>query len=98
MGREARDGRGGRGSSVDLVGLRPRNSTLDSSGSGGARGEREPAGGVCGSEAPALVRRGGRLVFTASGRALEDVIAALARGEAVDPAEERIAQAHLDRA
>jgi len=41
--------------------------------------------------------RGGRLVFTGSGRPLEEVIAALERGAAVDPAEARIALAYIDR-
>ena len=53
--------------------------------------------GVCGASPPSLITRGGRLVFTGSGRTLDDVIAALERGEAVDPAEERIALAHLER-
>ena len=53
--------------------------------------------GVCGSAAPALVPRGGRLVFTTSGRALDDVIAALERGDPTDPEEARIALAHLER-
>ncbi len=41
--------------------------------------------------------RGGRLVFTGSGRSLDEVVAALERGEQVDPAEARIALAHLER-
>lgn len=55
------------------------------------------ADGVCAGGPPALVTRGGRLVFGASGRALDDVIAALERGEPVDPAEERIALARIER-
>jgi hypothetical protein len=55
------------------------------------------SGGLCGSSRPALAVRDGRLVFTGSGRALDDVIAALERGEEVDPAEARIALAHVDR-
>jgi hypothetical protein len=56
------------------------------------------SGGVCGSAAPALVSRGGRLVFTRSGRSLEDVVAALEDGASdVDPDEARIALAHIDR-
>jgi hypothetical protein len=55
------------------------------------------AGGVCGGSAPALVMRGGQLVFSGSGRTLDAVIAALERGEAVDPAEERIALARVER-
>jgi len=54
-------------------------------------------GGVCGGSAPTLVPRDGRLVFTGSGRTLDEVIAALERGDDVDPAEARIALAHLDR-
>lgn len=57
----------------------------------------DATGGVCGGSAPALIRREGRLVFTGSGRALDDVIAALERGEDVDPSEGRIALAHLER-
>lgn len=53
--------------------------------------------GACGSSAPALVVRDGRLVFSGSGRTLDEVLAALERGEPVDPGEERIALAHLDR-
>ena len=53
--------------------------------------------GVCGGAPPALVVLRGRLVFAASGRTLDDVIAALEAGEDVDPAEARIAQARLDR-
>jgi hypothetical protein len=54
--------------------------------------------GVCGSAAPALVPRDGRLVFTRSGRSLQDVIAALERGATdVDPEEARIALAHIER-
>jgi len=53
--------------------------------------------GVCGASAPALVPRDGRLVFAASGRALDDVVAALERGEDVDPVEARIALAHVER-
>jgi hypothetical protein len=46
-------------------------------------GERAPAreDGVCGSEAPALATVGGRLVLVGTGYALDDVIAALERGE-----------------
>jgi hypothetical protein len=55
------------------------------------------AGGVCGGSAPVLVVRDGRHVFSGSGRALDDVIAALERGEAVDPGEERIALARIER-
>jgi hypothetical protein len=55
-------------------------------------------GGVCGSAPPALVPRDGRLVFTRSGRSLDDVVAALERGDAdVDPDEARIALAHIER-
>lgn len=54
-------------------------------------------GGVCGSAPPALVTRGGRLVFASSGRTLDEVIEALERGDAVDPNEARIALAQLDR-
>jgi hypothetical protein len=53
--------------------------------------------GVCAAGAPALITRDGRLVFTGSGRTLDEVVAALERGETVDPAEARIALAHLDR-
>jgi hypothetical protein len=53
--------------------------------------------GVCGAGAPALVPRGGRLVFTGSGRTLDEVAAALERGEDVDPGEARFALAHLER-
>lgn len=55
------------------------------------------SGGVCGGSPPALLTRDGRLVFAASGRALDDVVAALERGEEVDPAEARIALAHVER-
>ena len=54
-------------------------------------------GGLCGGSRPALITRDGRLVFTGSGRALDDVIAALERGEAVDPDEGRIALAEIER-
>ncbi len=57
----------------------------------------DPAPGVCSAGAPALVTRDGRLVFAASGRPLDDVVAALERGEDVDPAEARIALAHVER-
>lgn len=53
--------------------------------------------GLCGGARPALVVRDGRLVFTGSGRALDDVIAALERGEDVEPDEARIALAHVER-
>jgi hypothetical protein len=53
--------------------------------------------GVCGASVPALVTRRGRLVFTGSGRTLDEVVAALERGEDVDPGEARIALAHLER-
>jgi hypothetical protein len=53
--------------------------------------------GVCGAGAPALVPRDGRLVFTGSGRTLDEVVAALERGEDVDAGEARIALAHLER-
>lgn len=53
--------------------------------------------GVCAAGAPALITREGRLVFTGSGRTLDEVIAALERGEQVDEGEERIALAHLER-
>lgn len=53
--------------------------------------------GACASSAPALVPRDGRLVFTASGRTLDEVAAALERGDDVDPAEARIALAYLER-
>jgi hypothetical protein len=53
--------------------------------------------GVCAAGAPALIPRGGRLVFTGSGRTLDEVIDAMERGERVDPAEARIALAHLER-
>ena len=53
--------------------------------------------GVCAGSAPTLVPRDGRLVFSRSGRSLDEVIAALERGEDVDPAEARIALAHLER-
>jgi hypothetical protein len=56
------------------------------------------SGGVCGSSAPALVARDGRLVFTRSGRSLEEVIAGLERGDPdIDPEESRIALAHVER-
>ncbi|UGS36693.1 hypothetical protein [Capillimicrobium parvum] len=58
---------------------------------------RSDPGGVCGGSAPALVMRDGRLVFSRSGRTLDEVVAALERGEPVDPAEERIALARIDR-
>jgi hypothetical protein len=54
-------------------------------------------GGVCGGSPPALVMRGGRLVFTGSGRTLDEVVAALERDEPVDPAEARIALARVER-
>lgn len=57
----------------------------------------DATGGVCGGSAPALIMRGGRLVFTGSGRSLDEVIAVLERGDDVDPAEARIALAHLER-
>jgi hypothetical protein len=53
--------------------------------------------GVCGGSARALVTRQGRLVFTGSGRTLDEVVAALERGEDVEPGEARIALAHLER-
>jgi hypothetical protein len=53
--------------------------------------------GVCGASAPALVPRDGRLVFTGSGRTLDEVVAAMERGERVDPGEARIALAHFER-
>jgi hypothetical protein len=53
--------------------------------------------GVCGAAAPALLNRNGVLVFTGSGRTLEEVADALERGEDVDAAEARIALAHLER-
>jgi hypothetical protein len=53
--------------------------------------------GVCGAGPPALVPRDGRLVFTGSGRTLDDVVAALEHGEDVDPGEARLALAHLER-
>jgi hypothetical protein len=53
--------------------------------------------GVCAGSAPALVTRDGRQVFAASGRPLADVAAALERGEDVDPAEARLAEAYLER-
>ncbi|HWV87500.1 MAG TPA: hypothetical protein VNZ62_18770 [Capillimicrobium sp.] len=59
--------------------------------------KQDPAPGVCGASAPALVPRDGRLVFAASGRALDDVVAALERGEDVDPAEAQIALAYVER-
>lgn len=52
---------------------------------------------MCGASAPALIAREGRLVFTGSGRTLDEVVAALERGDAVDPDEARIALAHLER-
>jgi hypothetical protein len=52
---------------------------------------------VCGASAPALVPRDGRPVFTGSGRTLDEVVAAMERGERVDPGEARIALAHLER-
>jgi len=55
------------------------------------------ASGVCGASAPALVLRDGRLVFSGSGRTLDEVVAALERGEPVDPAEERIVLARIER-
>lgn len=53
--------------------------------------------GVCGGSPPTLIVRDGRLVFTGSGRALDEVVAALERGETVDPEEARIALAHVER-
>jgi hypothetical protein len=55
------------------------------------------SGGLCGGSRPTLVTRDGRLVFSGSGRALDDVVAALERGDPVDPDEARIALAHVDR-
>ena len=55
------------------------------------------SGGVCGGSPPALVLRDGRWVFTGSGRALDDVVAALERGESVDPDEARITLAYVER-
>jgi hypothetical protein len=55
------------------------------------------SGGICGGSRPTLVTRDGRLIFTASGHALDDVIAALERGEQVDPDEARIALARVER-
>jgi hypothetical protein len=58
----------------------------------------QAAGGVCGASAPALIPRGGRLVFSRSGRSLDEVVAALERGDGdVDPGEARIALAQLER-
>jgi hypothetical protein len=54
-------------------------------------------GGICGSARPALVTRDNRLVFTGSGRTLDEVVEALERGDHVDPDEARIALAHLER-
>jgi hypothetical protein len=58
----------------------------------------EASAGICGSTAPTLVPRDGKLVFSRSGRSLDDVIAALERGDTdVDPQEARIALAHVER-
>ena len=53
--------------------------------------------GVCAGAPPALVPRGGDLVFTGSGRTPAEVLEALERGAPVDPREARLAEAWADR-
>jgi hypothetical protein len=53
--------------------------------------------GVCGGAPPALVTRGGRTVFTGSGRTPREVLEALRDGKPVDPREAELAEAWLER-
>jgi hypothetical protein len=53
--------------------------------------------GVCGGAPPALVTRGGRTVFTGSGRTPQEVLEALRDGAPVDPREAELAETWLER-
>ncbi|HSD79811.1 MAG TPA: hypothetical protein VLB47_04090 [Solirubrobacteraceae bacterium] len=53
--------------------------------------------GICGGAPPALVTRGGRTVFAASGRTPLEVLAALRDGAPVDPREAALAEAWHER-